>query len=488
MNFFSKEKICSFNDIIYYILLIFLIGAGIRIVFFTDLTRHPVSQLDFVFEESDMNGNLAWSGQILSGDYAGKNTWHPNHRWMQDIAPLESWYKWWGGKNIFHQAPLYPYFLALLRSLSDNNFNFIKIMQHILGLLTGLLVFLITYFLFDKKQALIAGLLCVLYMPFLCFEFYFLRDFLAVHLVCWMLLFITLEKKKPRKLWIFLKWVALGLCILVRENFLLLLPVLVFLPFPEKESFKRFMFNMFIGLIGLMLVLFPLLIRNYSVKAPLLSLSNRAVESLIEGNAYDSEVVYMCLPDSMKRYLEIGEGKIFKTMKLIYKDYPDIKEIISRGCKKFYWLLFYLEPFNNINLYYFKKEFKWLNLLPGYSSIWIMGYMGLLILMIKKQNRFFITLFAVIMGSLMFGPVLARYRLVLIPFLIIGTSVIFKEMTLYLQRALRPFVLICIFVLLILSGICLDSILPEFSTSRDLENYFVQKVIYLEKPVNYRGH
>jgi hypothetical protein len=68
-----------------------------------------------------MAASWTWSGRILAGDVIG---WDPPHQytsWMRAWAPLETWHRWWGGRTVFHQAPLWAYTLAGQPDQSDSS-------------------------------------------------------------------------------------------------------------------------------------------------------------------------------------------------------------------------------------------------------------------------------------------------------------------------------------------------------------------------------
>jgi len=42
--------------------------------------------------------------------------------WMRELAPLETWERWWGERTVSHQAPLYAYVLAAVRLVAGDGF------------------------------------------------------------------------------------------------------------------------------------------------------------------------------------------------------------------------------------------------------------------------------------------------------------------------------------------------------------------------------
>ena len=99
------------------------LAAAVRVANLGLMSRLPIAEYQRTWQESDMAFSWTWSGRILEGDVLGRDTIHPNTQWMRDMAPLESWERWWGGKHVFHQAPLYAYALAAARLVAGAGFG-----------------------------------------------------------------------------------------------------------------------------------------------------------------------------------------------------------------------------------------------------------------------------------------------------------------------------------------------------------------------------
>ena len=98
-----------------------------------------------------------WAQKILEGDLLGKNTYHFYYKWMGEIASEETWYRWWGGKEIFQQAPFYPYWLASILSLSNGSIEFVIFVQLVLGGLHPLVMYYLARRAFNELTGLVAA-------------------------------------------------------------------------------------------------------------------------------------------------------------------------------------------------------------------------------------------------------------------------------------------------------------------------------------------
>src|SRR3989304_1549847 len=124
-------------------LLLWILAFGwiLRLLHLWSLTDTAFPQIPLYFVQSDMYSFWKWSDSILAGDLLGRNAYHPYTDYMQRIAPVETWYQWWGGKEVFQQAPLYPYLTALLRFVFQDSLGWILFVQLSLGALQPLVMF-----------------------------------------------------------------------------------------------------------------------------------------------------------------------------------------------------------------------------------------------------------------------------------------------------------------------------------------------------------
>ena len=132
----------------------------------------------------------------------------------------------WLGSEVFFQAPLYPYLLATLYSLFGHSYDVVYLFQifcHALGVYglyrAGLAVA-------DTRLGLIAAALLsgLAVLPF--YDVQILKESIAVSMVCLLLwaLAAAIDRREARP-W-FLAGLASGVLILLRENMLLVLPLL----------------------------------------------------------------------------------------------------------------------------------------------------------------------------------------------------------------------------------------------------------------------
>lgn len=401
------------------------VALAARLVNLWLVSRLPLAEYQFHWAESDMAANFEWSGRILRGDVLGRDTPHPYTSWMRDIAPLATWERWWGGKAIFHQAPLYAYALAGMRLLAGDGFWGIGLCQAMLGVANVALVFLLAGRLFGGAVPTVAALGAALYGPFLLHEALLLRDVLAVTVSLALLWWLAgCEDARPGR-WI----IAGGLfatALLARETTLLFGPFVVlwiaerFWRQPRALGAAALSF-----LTGIALGLAPLVARNLALGAPPLSLSTRAIEAFLYGNAADAAVVGVTIPAATRSILEQADGRLWTAVRLTLATYHgDWLGLLGREAFKLGAIFSSYEPADNVSWYYFVDRSPLLRLSLHFGAVLPLGLIGLwLDRRYAAQHRILWYFLVAGVGGLMFSTIVARYRLPLVAVLLVYAGV-----------------------------------------------------------------
>ena len=158
---------------------------------------------------------------LLMGDARGYD------EWAQRIAGGD-----WIGRDVFYQAPLYPYFLASIYWIAGRSPTLVRIAQAVIGSCSCVLIAAAARRLFSARAGLLAGLMLAVYAPAIFFDGLLQKSVLDVFFVClalWLIANITAEQRSqqlmPRR------WLALGLGLgslsLTRENALVFIAVIL---------------------------------------------------------------------------------------------------------------------------------------------------------------------------------------------------------------------------------------------------------------------
>jgi tetratricopeptide (TPR) repeat protein len=245
--------------------LIFLVALSVRLLHVWQIRRTPFFD-------------------VLMGDAGGYD------QWAQRLAAGD-----WIGKDVFYQAPLYPYFLGVLYALFDRDLLIVRIVQAVIGSGSCALLGLASARLFSPKAGLIAGLGLALWPPALFFDAIIQKSVLDVFFVCLGLYLIARIKDQEygiRARKADTSWVALGLAMgglaLTRENALVFIAVIVLWIVLRGSTRREFM--PFVA--GLVLVLAPVVVRNYSIDGRLYLTTSQFGSNFYIGNNPEADGTY----------------------------------------------------------------------------------------------------------------------------------------------------------------------------------------------------
>jgi tetratricopeptide (TPR) repeat protein len=147
------------------------------------------------------------------------------HLWAQRIAAGD-----WLGSGVFYQAPLYPYFLAVIYRLFGDSTATVRIVQAVLGAASCTLLSFAGWRMFGRR-GLLAGAILAIYPAAIFLDGSIDKTALSTTLLCGLLALLAAKR------WLG-SGIVLGLLVLTRENALLLaIPALFVAPRPQRLRF-----------------------------------------------------------------------------------------------------------------------------------------------------------------------------------------------------------------------------------------------------------
>lgn len=421
MPFFEDKKTTG--------LLTAIVGLALLIrlvhLWFLSSTAFPRTPLHCT--QTDMFAFWQWAQAILAGDWLGQDTYHPHFEWMQKLAPAETWYAWWGGKEIYHQAPLYPYLLAAVLAVK-NAPTFAIGVQLILGISQPLIMFFLARRLFDDRRvAWVSAALTAFYGPFVFYQGLLLRDWLPPILEPLVVLMVIRVKERRSTGDMIATGLIIGLGILSKETTLAVSTIaLLWLLMQYRPAWRAAVRPLGLIALGTALCLSPLIARNVAVGAPPLAVSVQGAGNVVLGFAPSmSATTFEGASQEASDIATRGDGKFLGTLSEILKTYGQLgyANLIAHEWVKVRGLLDPFELANNASYYYGREISPVLTMTIGYGVVFPLAVTGFLLLLRqwRKQTLLYSFLFASAAAQMVTFTA-ARFRLALVPVLILGAS------------------------------------------------------------------
>lgn len=314
------------------------------------------------------------------------------------------------------RGPGYSYFLGVVYQLSGKNTTAARVVQWALGILTGLLIYLLTKRIFSPREAITACLLYALYLPAICYEGALLMASLVTFLVTagfYCLLRAIYEKSPP---WLILSGTFYGWAFICRPNNLLFfLTGLIILVAhkTDKRQLLRFV-------LPFMLVYGLIVTRNLIAGTDLLSITTQGFHVLMNSHFHQASGVGWWSKNIFYTMLEKYDNHFWAFLLFLTDDITSHKTAwILLQLSKLYAFFFNYE-FSQFVDYYAYREVVPLLRLP-YVSMGILSpltILGLALLFRKRREKGHLLLaFYFITGvfSVVFFYVLSRFRLPMVP-------------------------------------------------------------------------
>lgn len=176
-------------------LFVFLVALTLRIVHLVAVAHSPFAAVLL----GDAAAYDAWAQRIADGDVLGR--------------------------DVFYQAPLYPYFLSLIYAVAGPDLFIARLVQSLVGAAGCALLAVAGSRFFDRRAGFVAGMLLAVYPPAVFFDLTLQKTVLdALFIAALLVLAAPPVSREVRGRWFALGAVLASFC-LTRENALALIPV-----------------------------------------------------------------------------------------------------------------------------------------------------------------------------------------------------------------------------------------------------------------------
>lgn len=202
----------------------------------------------------------------------------------------------WYGSETFYQAPLYPYFLAVLIAVFGPSITLIRVVQMLLGVAGVALIGLSGRKLFSKNVGLVSALMLAVYPPAIYYDGIIQKASLATFLLCVLVTACVYLQSEMRRRYAILAGVSLGLLVLTRENSLLwtpLIPIWILFGIDETKRRRWTLIGCFVC--GFALIVVPVAARNASLGGEWSPTTFQAGPNFYIGNNLQASGIYVPL-------------------------------------------------------------------------------------------------------------------------------------------------------------------------------------------------
>ena len=216
------------------VVILSIVALTVRLVYIWQIRESPF----FAVLMGDARRYDAWASEIASGD--------------------------WIGREVFYQAPLYPYFLGFLYAIAGHSLLMVRVCQAVIGTTACVLLALAARRLYSERAGLIAGLGLALYAPAIFSDGLLQKTVLDVFFICLVLWIISslVDEPAKRSRWFWLG-MSLGGLALTRENALAIVGAILLVPPGRSQSaHPQRLLHAGVLVLGLAVVLLPVAARN----------------------------------------------------------------------------------------------------------------------------------------------------------------------------------------------------------------------------------
>jgi len=357
--------------------------------------------------------------------------------WAKDIASGQIL----GGDKAFMKWPLYAYFLAFLLKIFRENLSFVYLFQFLLGAINCVLIYFIGRRIFNWTIAFLAGLLCAFYGLFIFYDGLLIYTGLSLFLNSLLFLFLLYIQDKFSKKNLFLAGIFLGFCTLAQPNIVIFgILAVAYILWRNKLVWKKLVYDFLCFLAGLFLIIGAVSLRNYIVEKDFVLIAGHTGLNSYLGNNPEAQGIFSnqfftSNQESMfresKAIAKITLGRELKTSEVSNFWFNKSKDFIRKNPHAYIKLLlkkikylFNPEEVVHDQEYHFIDKIKILKVLfLNLKFILPFALLGIFLNLNKFKESALLYIFLMTLSfSITLFFIASRYRVILVPFLIIFAS------------------------------------------------------------------
>ncbi|MGD0336053.1 MAG: glycosyltransferase family 39 protein [Candidatus Omnitrophota bacterium] len=425
-------------------------------------------------------------------------------------------------RDFLYTYPVYPFFVSIVYYIFGHSLIAVGVIQILLDALTGILLYSICLKIFNKKSiALLAFFMYACYGLAILYTGFLVAVTLSIFinvLLIWVLI-PTMSKKHPVH-WLF-SGVILGLSFLITANTIIFLPFLVIWSVSGiKKDTRKKITNLLYLVLGICITLAPFSLRNYKIEKNFSPFPAQGGLKFYIGNNPQARGIYETLNGISKVPITDVKDSIALAEKEAKKDFNSFQASLywsKKGLRfiashPFIFLDLVMRKFilfwNNVEFapnvnYYFCSTILPVLKLPLFSFGLIAPFsiLGIIFVFTQKQEKAYLVIaliFAYILYAIIFF-VADRYRIPVVPFLIMLASYAVYNFYLIARNGFKRELIGCLVLLFVLFITINSDFYPinpknSFTTARrnlglvyyNLGNVYVSKAMMTEAVEHYQ--
>ncbi len=413
----------------------------------------------------------------------------------------------WLGDEVFYYNPLYPHFLGVMYALFGQSFTLIKTLQATMGSASCVFLYFIALRLFDRRVAAVAGVMNAAYAPLIFLDELLLAESPSHLILTATLLLLLRAVHRPTLLRFAAAGLLLGLGFLARPSVLPLVAAIWLMFAMRHERRSRILARLAVFGAVATLTISPATVRNWIVGDDFVLVSSHTGYNFHLGTNAESNG-YLIMPSAAPRtatdhptdqrdyFTKVAEEDLGRKIKPSEMNrYWTRKGLHFITTSPGTWLgiewqkfirLFNEFEFSDNQSYYFSTQYSFVLRLPlvGFGFICPLGLLGL-VLCAPSWRKLFLLYLGFLGNSLSLLGFFtgARYRMIIVPFLILFAAyslvwIIEKLKARDLSRLLKAAVPLGLFILLAFQPIPGTSKEPHFIDYYNLGNKLLTKKQY----------
>lgn len=215
----------------YLVFIIILVGVLVRLLYFS---------VPIIINKADGAGYVAMGDLVLKGNWRS---------FLDDYT---------------YRTPGYPFFIALIKIIFGKYFNYgLPLVQHLLGVITAVLIYFIGKKVFNKKVGFFAGLLTALNAFQIYWEHNTMSDFFFAFMtvITFYLFLVALQSNKKRGFILF--GIFYGLNLLTRPIFQLFFLLFPFILYCFNKNIKKVVVSFLLIMVPTVIIVAPWIYQNW---------------------------------------------------------------------------------------------------------------------------------------------------------------------------------------------------------------------------------